>query len=241
MLTPDEKKRLIGSFTVATLYKEGALHNGMRLGLGTGTTIAHVISSLAVLISEGKLKDIYIVPTSEGSLARCEAFNIPTYSLNSSYVLGHLDLAIDGADRIDANKNMIKGGGAALFREKVVAYNADAFAVVLSADKKVENLNCNFPIPIEVLPFAYKSVLEALKKREIEGCVREGSGKIGPTITDNGNYILDLKYPLNLKIDAKKEEDTLNKLVGVIENGIFTNTNNTRVFMIEDSGDITSY
>lgn len=241
MLTSDEKKKLVSSFAVETLYKEGALRNGMKLGLGTGTTIAHVISSLAKLIHERKLKDIYVVPTSEGSLVRCDELNIPTYSLNSNYVLGHLDLAIDGADRIDSNKNMIKGGGAALLREKVVAYSADVFVAVLSANKKVENLNCDFPIPVEVLPFAYKTILEALKKREIEGSIREGSGKIGPTITDNGNYILDLHYPATMKIDAKKEEDALNKLVGVMENGLFTKANNVRVFMVADNGDITSY
>lgn len=100
---------------------------------------------------------------------------------------------------------------------------------------------CDFPIPIEVIPFAYKAVLLALEKRRINAKLRQGSGKIGPTITDNGNYILDLTYPKDFHLEAKKEELELNNIVGVVENGFFTNTNAMQVFLAKEDGSVENY
>ncbi len=241
-LSSEMQKKLVGEASVASLLKTGLLHDGVNLGMGTGTTVEYVISALASLVDRGVLKDIAIVPTSDATLYRCEELSLSTYSLNSKRIAGHLDLCIDGADRIDCNKNLIKGGGAALLREKIVAYNSSLFVVVADSRKKVESLKCDFPLPIEVVPFAYKTVFEALKKRGLEVVLRCGNAKIGPTITDNGNYILDVRYPKEgFQFDAKKEEMEINQIVGVVENGFFTKTENVRIFLAYEDGSVEDY
>lgn len=242
ILSQDEQKKLVGKVAVETLFKDGLLHNGMKLGMGTGSTVEYVIDFLATLLNEDKLKDIAVVPTSDATLYRCEELGIPTYSLNSSLIAGKVDLCIDGADRVDCNKNLIKGGGAALLREKIVAYNSTLFVVVIDEKKKAQSLNCSFALPIEVLPFAYKSVEETLKRRGLSVCLRCGNAKIGPTITDNGNYILDVHYSQNYcEFDARKEEDALNEIVGVIENGFFTKHKEIRIFVANEDGSVENY
>ena len=241
LLNQDEQKAIVSKYAVESLFKANIITDGIKLGMGTGSTVEHVIKAVENLINNGKLKDIAVVPTSDGTLVRCEELGIPIYSLNSKRIAGHLDVSIDGADRVDSNKNLIKGGGAALLKEKIVAYNSDKFIVVLDSKKKVESLICDFPIPIEVIPFAYKAVLLALEKRRINAKLRQGSGKIGPTITDNGNYILDLTYPKDFHLEAKKEELELNNIVGVVENGFFTNTNAMQVFLAKEDGSVENY
>ena len=220
--TEEFNKAMLGTYTIETLFDQGKLHDGIKLGMGTGTTIRHVIQAFWHLLKEKGWKDIAVVPTSSDTLYQCYKFNIPVYSLDSPRIAGHLDLCIDGADRFDTNKNLIKGGGAALFREKIVAYNSDIFAVVAEQKKEVENLNCDFPIPIEIFPFAYKSVCLSLEKRGITYKLREGRKDGTPLITENGNYILDAYYPKAFTLDPTVEEIELNKIVGVIENGFFS-------------------
>lgn len=228
----DFAKQLLGNFAIAQLFYGGVLHDGIRLGMGTGTTVKHVIDALFYIMRREHLKDVAVVPTSSDTLYRCYSLGIPTYSLDSPRIAGHLDLSIDGADRFDHKDNLIKGGGGALFREKIVAYNSDLFIVVAEEKKKTESLNCDFPIPIEVFPFAYKSVCLALEKKGMTFKLRSALSNESPLVTENGNYIIDAYYSKDLAIDPAKEEEELNKIVGVVENGFFNGGKVGRVISI---------
>jgi ribose 5-phosphate isomerase A len=133
----------------------------------------------------------------------------------------HIDIAIDGADEVDPHKNLIKGGGAAHTREKVVDYLATQFIVVVDGGKLVERLGSSFAVPVEVIPMALTPVTNAIKALGGKPELRMGVRKAGPVITDQGNMVLDVTFdsiddPVNL-------EKTLNNIPGVLENGIFVN------------------
>jgi ribose 5-phosphate isomerase A len=150
----------------------------------------------------------------------CEKLGIPLYNLNSKLIGGRLDLSIDGADEIDAQKRFLKGGGGALLLEKIVAYASAAYVVVVDESKIVENLALKFPLPIEVIPDARAAVTLALESLKAEVVLREGSGKAGPVITDNGNVLLDIRF--SERVDPVALELELNRIPGVVENGFFT-------------------
>ena len=231
--SPELAKMLAGSAAVGILFARKILHDGMKIGMGTGSTVKYAIESLGYLLDGGHLKDIAVVPTSQDTLEKCNIWGIPTFSFDSDRIGGHLDIAIDGADRIDENNNLIKGGGAALFREKVVAYNADLLVIVADGKKKVKSLNCDFPLPVEVLPFAYKTVALTLETRGLSYKLREDIRTGKPLITENNNYILDVTYPKDFSLDPRSEEIELNKIVGVVENGFFYHKN-TRCYYAEE-------
>ena len=224
MISIEEQKRIVGEYAIKTLISEKKIVSGSKIGMGTGTTIEYVIDVLAEVVRSGELKNIAVVPTSSATLLRCEELEIPVFSLNSKRINGSLDISIDGADRIDENKNLIKGGGAALLQEKIIAYNSNEFVVVADETKEVKSLVCDFPIPLEIIPSAYRPIVLALEKKGLKVKLREGKGKIGPVVTDSGHHILDVSYPSNMSIDPKVEEIELNKIVGVVENGFFTKT-----------------
>ena len=228
------EKMLLGHWVVGVLFEEGALHDGIRLGMGTGSTVHYAIEALARLMVEEEFKDIAVVPTSRDTLEKCRILNIPTYSLDSERIAGHLDIAIDGADRVDENSNLIKGGGAALFREKVIAYNCDLFVVIVDDKKRIKSLNCDFPLPVEILPFAYKCVALALEMRGLSYKLRKDVRTGKPFITENGNYILDVTYPKDFDLNPAVEEEELNKIVGVVENGFFTKLKKVKIFSVSE-------
>ena len=239
MINIEEQKRLVSEYAIKTLISEKKIVSGSKIGMGTGTTIDYVIDALAEFVKSGKIKDIAIVPTSSATLLRCEDLNLPLFSLNSKRINGSLDIAIDGADRIDENKNLIKGGGAALLQEKIIAYNSKEFVVVIDESKEVKSLVCDFPIPIEIIPSAYCPIVLALEKKGISVKLREGKGKIGPVVTDSGHHILDVSYPSSMSINPKVEEEELNKIVGIVENGFFTKTD--IVFVAKKDGKVICY
>ncbi len=239
MINIEEQKRLVSEYAIKTLISEKKIVSGSKIGMGTGTTIDYVIDALAEFVKSGKIKDIAIVPTSSATLLRCEDLNLPLFSLNSKRINGSLDIAIDGADRIDENKNLIKGGGAALLQEKIIAYNSKEFVVVADESKEVKSLVCDFPIPIEIIPSAYCPIVLALEKKGISVKLREGKGKIGPVVTDSGHHILDISYSSGVCINPKVEEEELNKIVGVVENGFFTKTD--IVFVAKKDGKVICY
>ena len=224
MISIEEQKRIVGEYAIKTLISEKKIVSGSKIGMGTGTTIEYVIDVLAEFVRSGELKNIAVVPTSSATLLRCEELEIPVFSLNSKRINGSLDISIDGADRIDEKKNLIKGGGAALLQEKIIAYNSNEFVVVADETKEVKSLVCDFPIPLEIIPSAYRPIVLALEKKGLKVKLREGKGKIGPVMTDSGHHILDISYPSNMSINPKVEEIELNKIVGVVENGFFTRT-----------------
>jgi ribose 5-phosphate isomerase A len=188
------------------------------VGLGTGSTTAYAIQYIGERLKSGELKDIVGVPTSFQAEVLAKQYGIPLTTLDA---IAHIDIAIDGADEVDPQKNLIKGGGAAHTREKVVDYLANQFVVVVDGGKMVDKLGSSFAVPVEVIPMAMTPVMNAIKKLGGKPELRMGVKKAGPVITDQGNMVIDVTFddipdPVNL-------EKTLNNIPGVLENGIFVN------------------
>lgn len=181
------------------------VETGRLVGVGTGSTVNHFIDALAGI----KSRISGAVSSSEASTRRLQSHGIPVVDLNE---ITDLPVYIDGADEIDAGMNMIKGGGGALTREKIVAAVAQRFVCICDASKRVETLGA-FPLPVEVIPMARAQVarqLEALGGRPL---LREGF------VTDNGNLIIDV-HDLRITRPAALEAE-LNQIVGVVTNGLF--------------------
>jgi ribose 5-phosphate isomerase A len=201
----DQPKRAAGT-AAADLVEDG-----MRLGLGTGSTVRWFLEALA-----DRRLEVAGVPTSQDTAERCSALGIEL--LDPASVV-HLDLAVDGADEFDAELTATKGGGGALLREKVVASIAERFVIVATPDKAVERLGDTFPLPIEVVPFALGPVVQALREGGADPMERrhlDGS----PYRTDNGNAIVDARYPGGID-DPAATEITLSMIPGVVANGLF--------------------
>ncbi len=195
----------------AALVKSGSI-----VGLGTGSTTAYTIQFLGDRLKSGDLKDIVGIPTSFQAEVLAKQYGIPLTTLDAA---DRIDIAIDGADEVDPQKNLIKGGGAAHTREKIVDYLADSFIVVVDSSKLVDRLGSSFPVPVEVIPMAIAPVMRAIEKLGGKPELRMGVKKAGPVITDQGNMVIDVKFD---SIDHPDElEKTLNNIPGVLENGIF--------------------
>lgn len=196
----------------------GRVQSGSIVGLGTGSTTAFAIQFLGERLKSGELKDIKGIPTSFQASVLAKQYGIPLTTLDDAE---KIDIAIDGADEVDPNKNLIKGGGAAHTREKLVDCLADQFIVVVDSSKLVDRLGSTFPLPLEVLPVAITPVMRAVKKLGGEPELRMAVKKDGPVITDQGNMIIDVKFDA---IDNPAEmEKTLNIIPGVVDNGLFVN------------------
>lgn len=208
------------------------VESGMRVGLGSGSTFLHALERLAERQREEVL-EILGVPTSRATAARARALGIPLSSLDE---LERLDIAIDGADEIDANKNMIKGGGAALASEKIVAAAAGEMIVVVGENKVVDVLGRGFALPVEVLPFGWRQATATLKTLGCEPVLRQGKGGV-PHTTDNGNYIVDCKFEEIL--DPSGLSARINNVPGVVEDGLFVGLAG-RVFIGNNDGEVRS-
>jgi ribose 5-phosphate isomerase A len=202
--------------------------DGFVVGLGSGSTAAFAIQELGKMI---KQKNLHIMGVPSSSQAKILAVNsgIPLTTLDEHPVL---DLAIDGADEVDKNLDMIKGGGGALTREKIVASSAKQVIIVADESKLADKLG-KFKVPIEVLPFALAPVTNAIKDLGGKPFLRESKGKVGAVVTDNGNYILDVDFGL---IDNTKAlDEKLKRIPGVIETGLFIGLAN-RVYLGKSDG-----
>jgi ribose 5-phosphate isomerase A len=189
--------------------------NGFTVGLGTGNTAAYAIKEIGRKIRQKKWK-ILGVPTSHQALKLAVDSGIPLTNLEEH---PQLDLTIDGADQIDKELNLIKGMGGALTREKIVASATKQLIIVADETKLAEKLGKGQSLPVEVLPFALPTV--TLKMQELGGkpILREGTGKMGPVVTENGNFIVDVDFG---PIDSPKELSIqLKSIPGVIETGLF--------------------
>lgn len=198
-MTQDEMKKAAGWAALQYVEKDSIV------GVGTGSTVNHFIDALATM----KADIDGAVSSSEASTEKMKALGIPVYDLNS---VNELSVYVDGADEINGHMDMIKGGGAALTREKIVAAVADKFICIVDNTKQVDILG-EFPLPIEVIPMARSYVARQLVKLGGDPVYREG------IVTDNGNIILDV---YNMKImEPKKLEEQINAIVGVVTNGLF--------------------
>jgi ribose 5-phosphate isomerase A len=206
--------------------------SNMILGLGSGSTAALMIKSLADEIRLGTLQNIRGVATSFQSEVLALELDIPLIDLAS---VSQIDLAIDGADEVDPGFQLIKGGGACHVREKLVASKADRLLIVVDETKLVQNLNQSFPLPVEVLPNAWKQVQEVISEMNGSSSLRMATKKAGPVVTDQGNLILDVLFDDGIK-HPKDIEMTINNIPGVLENGLFVDlTDKVLVGKIENN------
>lgn len=187
------------------------IEDGMIIGLGTGSTAYYAIKKVGEMVRNG-LK-VKAVPTSKETAELAAAEGIELVELAD---VESLDLTIDGADEVDSDFNLIKGGGGALLREKIVASATDKLIIVVDESKLVEHLG-DFPLPVEITPFSWQYTKRMIEKFSCSSEIRKKDGEI--FVTDNGNYILDCDFakiedPLKIIVE-------LNKLPGVVENGIF--------------------
>ena len=193
----------------------GALlvQQGMLLGLGTGSTAVFFIEALGRRCKEGL--NIRAVATSERSRDQAEKLGIP---LEDEQNISYLDLTIDGADEIDPQKNMIKGGGGALFREKLLAISSKEMIVLVDETKLVPHLGV-FPVPVEISPFIYRATISRLHDKGYDGIIRRNHDS-SIYVTDNGNYIIDLRIERPI-LNPKKDHEDIRSIEGVIETGLF--------------------
>lgn len=187
--------------------------DGMKLGLGTGSTVRYTVLELGRRMNQEGL-EIVGVPTSESTRELAESLDIPLIPLAEA---GMLDLVIDGADEFDPDYNLIKGGGGALTREKIVAQSSNGMVVVADDSKQVETLG-SFDLPIEVLPFEWKRTADRVAEFCSGPVVRRGGDK--PFISDNGGYILDCSFGSTIT-NPSELESTLLDIAGVVEVGLF--------------------
>ncbi len=212
------------------------LSSNMNIGVGSGTTVRYLISYL----NKSALRNLKIVPTSldtkihlQNSLAKSshQIIDLPQFDL---------DITIDGADSVNPEKQAIKGGGGALTREKLVRNSSIQFILIVDESKVVPALG-NFPVAVEILPFGWRRTIELLKKFGAVS-LRQGTKKLGPVISDNFGYIVDIKlFSSDLSPnEIHNLELQINEIPGVIENGIFGNPAD-RVIVGKFSGEITGY
>jgi ribose 5-phosphate isomerase A len=194
------------------------VEQGFTVGLGSGSTAAYAIEELGNRMKKEKLQ-VLGVPTSYQAFMLAVEHGIPMTTLEEH---PSLDLAIDGADQIDDNLNLIKGMGGALAREKIVASASKEFIVIADETKKIKLLGENDQaVPIEALPFATAFVASKIKQLGGAAILREGKGKVGPIVTDNGNVIIDGHFGIIRK--PPELERKLKGLPGVVETGLFIN------------------
>ena len=201
---------------LAARHAMDLVHSGMTLGLGTGSTTGYFVDLLGEALGSGVLEDIRGVPTSEGTAARARKYGIPLVSLQD---FPHLDLAIDGADEVDPQLNLIKGLGRALLREKVVEIHTDRLLILVDESKMVTRLCSTVPLPVEILPFEHMvhvNWLNTLGCRAEWRIEDDGS----PVITDNGNYMALCHFPDGIS-DPYSLARRMADRPGIIEHGLF--------------------
>ncbi len=208
---------------------------GMRLGLGTGSTARHFVDLVGAKVKAGL--DVICVPTSNATRIQAESLGIRLTTLDET---PELDLTVDGADELDDHLQLIKGGGGALLREKIVAMASDRMVVIADLSKRVPRLGA-FALPVEVVRFGWRStedwVYSCIDEAGCEGPVRLRTTPTGePFITDNGNYILDCA--LGRIDDADMLHDLLKSVPGVVETGLFLGVADT-AFVADANGVVT--
>ncbi len=206
------------------------IKDGMNVGLGTGSTTFWVLQYLAQKIKSGMR--ITAIATSKETETLASECGIPVTAINA---VDHIDIDIDGADEVDTRLNLIKGGGGALLREKIVAFNSNAFIVVADETKMVSTLG-KFPLPVETIPFGWKHTAQHLAALGSVVTLRQKETEI--FITDNGNYILDCHF--QLIPDPALLQAKINAIPGVAESGLFVEMA-TRIIVGYNDGKVKEY
>jgi ribose 5-phosphate isomerase A len=218
----EELKKQVGYKAV-----DDYVRSNMVVGLGTGSTAYYAVERLGQKLKSGELRNVVCIPTSERTKAQAEELHIQLTTLNEQ---SELDVAIDGADDVDRGLNLVKGGGGALLREKMVEHVSKRFVCIVDESKLSSSLGPHFPLPVEITPFCYEHTMRLIAALpSLKGCtavLRRGNvgnnKQDGPEIavTDNGNYIVDLHFTEPLR-DVEQAAREIKGLVGVVEHGFF--------------------
>lgn len=213
------------------------VEDGMKLGLGTGSTARLVLESIAARRSRGELEGIVGVPTSRATREQARELGIPLATLDE---VTRLDLALDGADEVDPGLELIKGLGGALLWEKIVASASDRLVIVVDESKLVDRLGTRSPVPVEVVPFGWRTLLDPIRALGGDPVLREVNGE--PFVTDGGHLILDCSFAGGIE-DPWTVDAELRMRPAVVENGLFLGMADTVVVggpggprMLERSG-----
>ncbi|MCL1979297.1 MAG: ribose-5-phosphate isomerase RpiA [Methanomassiliicoccaceae archaeon] len=200
---------------VAEKAVDDHVKNGMTVGLGTGSTSEYAIRRVGELVSKGW--ELKCVATSERTADLAKSLGIEIYDVDD---VGHIDVTIDGADEVDPGKQLIKGLGGALLREKIVAAASLTEVIIVDESKIVDKLGVRTPLPVEVVPYGHKKTAYALERQGCKATLRVSGER--PFVTDAGNYIYDCKFE---SIDSPFFlESRIDVIPGVVENGLFLNT-----------------
>jgi ribose 5-phosphate isomerase A len=192
------------------------VQDGMRLGLGTGSTARHVLEVIGERRTRGELRDIVGVPTSSATAEYAAHLGIPLVTLDT---VASLDVAIDGADEFDPALDLVKGLGGALLWEKIVAAAAAEFVVVVDESKRVTRLGTRAPVPVEVVPFGWRTQMSRFESMGAAPQLRNGRDGT-PFVTDGGHFIIDCAFADGVA-DASGVADRLRSFPGVVDTGLF--------------------
>lgn len=210
------------------------INSNMTIGIGTGSTVRYFIDALAQLYQKGALTNITCLSTSEATTKQARALQLPVVPYGDLLANAPLDIAVDGADNVNHRKQLIKGGGGALTREKIIAYNSRLVVIIADESKYAPTFPLNTVLPLEVMEIAHQAVARQLQEmhHRSDGAVslfsaitvrHSDKAATVPQIfrTDNGNVILDATLAVSID-DAQRLEERLNTIPGVVENGFFT-------------------
>ena len=212
---------------LVALHAARRVEDGMLVGLGTGSTANYFIEELARRQREEGLK-VTAVSSSVVSAVKAQSLGLPLLALEQ---LSRLDLYVDGADEVSPQLALLKGRGYDLVREKLLARASDAFLVLVDGSKLVDRIGEKYPIPVEVMPFAWRLVQRSLQQHGGRGELRPNAAKDGLTITSHGSLVLDMHFDAG--IDSATLDALLSATPGVVEHGIFTGLANT-VYIARD-------
>ena len=206
------------------------IEDGMVVGLGTGSTARHFVQGLGERVAAGL--GVRGIPSSITTETQARSVGIPLVGLDTETVV---DVTVDGADEIDPDFHLVKGGGGALLREKILSACSRRLVIIADASKLVDRLGVAFPIPVEVVPFGLGPARRGLEALGATVKLR-GSEEL-PFVTDNGNYILDARFAEGAP-DPGERERTINAVPGVVDNGLFVGIADTVIIGSEDGAEV---
>ncbi|HKV51443.1 MAG TPA: ribose 5-phosphate isomerase A [Gemmatimonadaceae bacterium] len=210
-----------------------AVRSGDVVGLGTGSTAAFAIEELGRRIAAGALRDIVGIPTSNASHHLALEWGVPLTTLERH---PKLDVTIDGADEIDPVGRVLKGGGGALLREKIVATRSARWILVIDQSKLVPHLGARYPLPVEVVTFGWQAHEDALRAMGADCALRVGDGE-HPFVTDEGHYVIDARFPNGIA-DPEAMHRELRARPGVVDTGLFLGLSSEIVVGVESRGSV---
>lgn len=210
-----------------------AVRSGDVVGLGTGSTAAFAIEEIGRRVAAGTLKDIAGIPTSNASHRLALEWNVPLTTLE---VHPRIDVTIDGADEIDPVGRVLKGGGGALLREKIVATRSARWILVIDQGKLVPRLGARYPLPVEVVTFGWRAHEDALRAMGADCALRATDGE-HPFVTDEGHYLIDARFPNGIA-DPEALHRELRARPGVVDTGLFLGLSSEIVVGVESRGSV---